>query len=165
MAGENQKPLRVLFLCAGNSARSVFAEYFMNKIGKGKFQAYSAGSDPKAAVNPYTVRVLKEFYGIDPRGARSKSWDEFKDSEFDVVITVCDKAKESCPIFPGKPVVAHWGIPDPALAADGDEQKLRAFKDAAQRLHRRIELLCAVPKEKLAEFLASSVQEEKAVNS
>lgn len=146
------KPKKILFLCTGNSARSIFAEFFMNKIGRGRFEACSAGSQPAGTVNPFTIRVLQEEYNIDARGARTKSWDEFKDMHFDIVITVCDRAKESCPVFPGQPFVTHWSIPDPALATGNDEQTFRRFKDVALQIKRRLELLCAVPTEKLGHF-------------
>ena len=147
-----QKPQKVLFLCTGNSARSIFAEFFMNKIGLGRFEAYSAGNQPAGTVNPFTIRVLRDEHNMDPAGARAKSWDEFKDMRFDIVITVCDRAKESCPVFSGQPTVAHWSIPDPALATGSDEQKLRQFRDVALEIKRRIELLCSVPTEQLDHF-------------
>ncbi len=140
---------KILFLCTGNSARSVFGEYLMNRICKNRFEAYSAGSQPAGTVNPFALRILRHMYNIDPSQARSKSWDEFKDLSFDFVITVCDSARESCPIFPGQPIVAHWGIPDPALATGNDEEKLRRFRDAALQIQRRIDLFCALPIEKL----------------
>ena len=157
---KEQSRRKILFLCTGNSARSIFAEYFMNRIGKNRFEAYSAGSAPTGTVNPFALRILQHMYNIDASQARSKSWDEFKDLAFDFVITVCDGARESCPIFPGQPIVAHWGIPDPALATGNDEQKLRRFKDAALQIHRRIDLFCALPIEKLERLkLAKLVQE------
>lgn len=151
---------KILFLCTGNSARSIFGEYFMNRIGSNRFVAYSAGSQPAGTVNPFALRVLRDMYNIDASQARSKSWDEFKDLAFDFVITVCDSARESCPIFPGQPIVAHWGIPDPALATGNEEEKLRRFKDAALQIYRRIDLFCALPIEKLDRLkLAKLVQE------
>jgi arsenate reductase (thioredoxin) len=149
-------PRKILFLCTGNSARSIFAEYLMNKIGKERFEAHSAGSQPTGVVNPFAIRVLREQYKIDAAGARSKSWDEFRDTRFDIIITVCDRVKESCPVFPGQPIVAHWSIPDPALATGADAQKLREFRDAAQQIQRRIELLCSFPIEKLGHLLTQS---------
>src|SRR5213594_2842158 len=144
---------KILFLCTGNSARSIFAEYLIKKTCNDRFEAYSAGSQPRPAVNPYTIQVLRDYYKIDASQAHSKSWDEFRDTNFDIVITVCDRAKESCPVFPGQPIVTHWSIPDPALATGNDEQKLRQFKDVALQIKRRIELLCSVPTEKLGHFL------------
>lgn len=142
-------PRKILFLCTGNSARSIFAEYLTHKIAKGRFEAFSAGSDPAGKVNPFALQVLNDQYQIDARQARSKSWDEFRHTRFDIVITVCDRAKECCPIFPGQPIVAHWSIPDPALASGTDTQKLRQFRDAAQQIQRRIELLCSFPDDNL----------------
>jgi arsenate reductase len=152
MAFENDRP-KILFLCTGNSARSIFAEYLTKKIGRDRFDAYSARSEPTGKVNPFALSVLQEQYGIDTRDARSKSWDEFKDTPFDIIITVCDKARESCPIFPGQPIVAHWRTPDPALAQGTDEQKLRQFGETARQIQRRIELLCFFPIEKLGHLL------------
>jgi arsenate reductase len=146
---ELTKPYKVLFLCTGNSARSIFGEYLLRRSGGDCFEVYSAGSFPTGKVNPFAVIVLKDVYHIDTSGARSKSWEEFADVEFDFVITVCDNARESCPIWPGQPIIAHWGIPDPALAEGSDEEKLRQFKQAAQTLSRRIELFCSLPIEKL----------------
>lgn len=156
---------RVLFLCTGNSARSIFAEYLMNKIGAGRFEAYSAGSEPTGKVNLFTLRVLKEFYNIDPSGARSKSWDEFKNQRFDFIITVCDKARQTCPVFPGQPRVAHWDIPDPAVATGTDQNKLRVFRDVAQQIQRRIELLCSFPIEKLGHLLTQTEQHPENTNT
>ena len=144
MASEHRSR-KVLYLCTGNSARSIFAEYLTNKIAKGRFEACSAGSEPTGKVNPFALEVLNEQYQIDARQARSKSWDEFRDTHFDIIVTVCDRAKESCPVFPGQPIVAHWSIPDPALATGTDAQKLRQFREAAQHIQRRIELLCSFP--------------------
>jgi arsenate reductase (thioredoxin) len=155
MANTKQK---ILFLCTGNSARSIFAEYLTKKICNDRFEAYSAGSQPTGAVNPFALQVLRDQYKIDAKDARSKSWDKFRNTEFDIIITVCDRAKESCPIFPGEPNVAHWSIPDPAEAQGTDEQKLRAFKQVAQQIQRRIELLCSFPLEKLGHFLTESAR-------
>jgi arsenate reductase len=153
MANTKQK---ILFLCTGNSARSIFAEYLTKKICNNRFEAYSAGSQPTGVVNPFTLQVLKDQYKIDAKGARSKSWDELKNIRFDVIITVCDRAKESCPIFPGEPNVAHWSIADPAEATGTDAEKLRAFRAAAQQIQRRIEFLCSFPTEKLGHLLTES---------
>ena len=143
------EPKRVLFLCTGNSARSIFAEYLLRRIGQGRFEVYSAGSNPTGRVNPFAIRVLKDLYHIDTSDARSKSWEEYEDMEFDFVITVCDNARESCPVWPGRPIIAHWGVPDPATATGSDEYILREFIQAAQHLQRRIELFCSLPIEKL----------------
>jgi arsenate reductase len=157
-------PRTLLFLCTGNSARSIFAEYLMNKIGAGRFEAYSAGSEPTGKVHPLTLRVLKESYQIDPSGARSKSWDEFKNRKLDFVITVCDKARQTCPVFPGQPRVAHWDIPDPALATGTEENRLRVFRDVAQQIQRRIELFCSFPVEKLGHLLTQTEQRQESTN-
>jgi arsenate reductase len=157
MPDEKQK---VLFLCTGNSARSIFAEFLLNKLGRGRFEAYSAGSQPTGAVSPFALRVLRQLYTMDASSARSKSWDEFKDTQLDFVITVCDSARESCPVFPGQPIVAHWGIPDPALATGSDLEKFKEFRTAALQIQRRIELFCALPFEQLERLkLAKLVQE------
>jgi len=153
MTAEKQK---ILFLCTGNSARSIFAEYLLRKIGGERFEPHSAGSEPSGKVNLLALKVLKEDYGIDAQNARSKSWDEFKDTKFDIIITVCDRARESCPLFPGEPNIAHWSIPDPAAATGTDEQKLRAFKEAAQQIQRRLQLLCSFPSEKLGHLLTQA---------
>jgi len=146
--GANRR-YKVLFLCTGNSARSIFGEYLLKRLGGEGFDVFSAGSFPTGKVNPLAIEVLKDVYHIDAMGARSKSWEEFGDLEFDFVITVCDNARESCPIWPGQPIIAHWGVPDPALAEGSDEEKLKQFKQAAQTLNRRIELFCSLPIEKL----------------
>lgn len=142
-------PYKILFLCTGNSARSILGEYLMRRVGRGRFDSYSAGSNPTGRVNPLALRVLKELYQIDAGEARSKSWEEYKDIEFDFVITVCDNARESCPYWPGRPIKAHWGVPDPAEATGSDEQKFKEFISAALLLRRRIELLASLPIEKL----------------
>ncbi len=144
----SSEPYRVLFLCTGNSARSVIAESILNRMGEGRFQAFSAGSMPTGKVNPHALRLLKSMrYPTD--GLRSKSWDEFAAAgapELDLIITVCDNAAgEACPIWPGKPMRAHWGVPDPA-AVEGDELKIAlAFEETHRLLSRRIEELVALP--------------------
>jgi len=138
----------VLFLCTGNSARSVLAEAILNKIGAGKFRAYSAGSQPKGRVNPNTIRLLHRL-GYDTSGFRSKSWQEFAKPaapHLDFVFTVCDDAAgEACPVWPGKPLTAHWGIADPAAATGTDAEVALAFTDAYRMLQRRIEAFAALP--------------------
>lgn len=136
----------VLFLCTGNSARSILAETILNQQGMGRFRGYSAGSHPKGAVHPAALNLLKEL-GHDAGGLRSKSWDEFSGPDappLDFVFTVCDNAAgEVCPIWPGQPMTAHWGIEDPAaVEADGQAQ---AFWNAYQQLQRRIRLFLALP--------------------
>ena len=136
----------VLFLCTGNSARSIMAEAILNKIGKGKFRAYSAGSQPKGQVHPETLRLL-EREGYDTSGLRSKSWNEFAgrdDLAFEHVITVCNNAAgETCPIIPGKPAKAHWDIPDPAAVKGSPALIEAAFRQAYGMLKERIEALAA----------------------
>ena len=145
----DEKEFKILFLCTGNSARSIFGEYLIKRICPKRFESYSAGSFPTGTVNPFALRVLKELYHIDASDARSKSWEEFEGVEFDFVITVCDDARESCPIWPGQPIVAHWGIPDPALATGSDEEIFRQFRHAALLLQRRLDLFCSLPFDKL----------------
>ena len=140
------RPYSVLFLCTGNSARSIIAEAILNKLGAGKFRAYSAGSHPKSHVHPETLRLLRSL-GYDTTGFRSKSWVEFlKEPQFDFVFTVCDDAaKEVCPIWPGHPMTAHWGIPDPAEAAGNPAEIALAFKDAFRLLNQRISIFVSLP--------------------
>ena len=134
----------VLFLCTGNSARSILAEAMLNHLGRGRFRAFSAGSHPAGAVNPFSLETLAGM-GIAAPDARSKSWDEFAAPgapPIDIVITVCDNAAgESCPVWPGRPLTAHWGVDDPARVQGSDEEKRAAFREAAQALRRRIETL------------------------
>jgi arsenate reductase len=139
-------PYSVLFLCTGNSARSIIAEAILNKLGAGKFRAYSAGSHPKGHVHPETLRLLRSL-GYDITGFRSKSWVEFlKEPQFDFVFTVCDDAaKEVCPIWPGHPMTAHWGIPDPAEATGNPAEIALAFKDAFRLLNQRISIFVSLP--------------------
>jgi len=146
------KKYSVLILCTGNSARSILGEVLFNIMGKGKFIAHSAGSQPAGRVNPYALELLQQ-QGHDVATLRSKSWDEFAAPgapEIDFIFTVCDNAAgETCPIWPGKPFTAHWGIPDPA-AVQGDEAVRRAaFKTAYQQLARRIQLFMSLPFESL----------------
>jgi arsenate reductase (thioredoxin) len=137
-------PLRALILCTGNSARSILAEYLLRKWGHGRFTTCSAGSQPVGRVNPFALRVLREVYGIDASDARSKSWNEFHDQVFDYVITVCDHAKDACPVWPKATLVAHWGSPDPAAVTGSDDEKLRAFVDVAAQIEQRVKRLCAL---------------------
>ena len=142
----------VLFLCTGNSARSILAEAYLNSAGKGRFKAYSTGSKPGGRVNPLALELL-ERSRIDTAGLRSKSWDEFAQPgapKMDFVFTVCDNAAgEPCPYWPGQPMTAHWGVPDPAAANGSDEDKRRAFLLAFQTLSTRINLMLNLPIEKL----------------
>ena len=154
----SRPPFKVLILCTGNSARSILGEYLLRARGHGRFETYSAGSNPTGRVNPLAVHVLRERYGLDATGARSKSWDEFKDVKFDFVITVCDHARESCPFWPGQPVMGHWGSPDPAAATGSAEARYRAFIDVASQIARRVELFCAFSDEQLATFRAADLE-------
>jgi arsenate reductase (thioredoxin) len=140
---------KVLFLCTGNSARSILAEFLLRRIGQDRFDVHSAGTEPAGNVQPLALRILKELYHIDAGEARSKSTEEYLDVDFDFVITVCDNARESCPIWPGQPIIAHWGVPDPAVARGDETERLKVFKQTALALQRRIELFCALPMEKL----------------
>jgi arsenate reductase len=157
---------KILILCTGNSARSILGEYLLRHHGRGRFEVHSAGSKPTGRINPFAVRVLKDKYNLDASAARSKSMDEYRDTKFDFVITVCDNAKESCPIWPGAPVVAHWSSPDPAGVEGSDEEKLRAFVQVASQIARRAELFCALSEEKLrdAKAVRAIGQEAKLAN-
>jgi protein-tyrosine-phosphatase len=145
-------PYNVLFLCTGNSARSILAECIMNRVGEGKFVAYSAGSKPKGAVHPEAIRLLQGL-SYDTSGLRSKSWEEFAGSrapKLDFVITVCDDAAgEICPVWPGRPIQAHWGIPDPAAVEGPDHVVALAFADAYRMLNNMISIFASLPVEKL----------------
>ena len=142
-------PYKVLILCTGNSARSIIGEYLLRVKGKGRFDVHSAGSRPSGSVNPLALWVLREKYAIDASAARSKSWDEFSAVKFDFIITVCDNAREACPVWPGQPVLAHWGSPDPAAAEGTEDQRKWVFVQVASQIARRIELLCALPDREL----------------
>ena len=141
-------PFNVLFLCTGNSARSIMAEAILNKLGAGKFRAYSAGSQPKGRVNPHTRELLQSL-GYDTSGFRSKSWNEFAKPgapPLDFAFTVCDNAAgEVCPVWPGQPMTAHWGVPDPAEAEGSAPEIALAFKDAYRMLHQRIGVFTELP--------------------
>jgi arsenate reductase len=145
------RPYNVLFLCTGNSARSILAESLLNHWGRGRFRAFSAGSLPKGQVHPLSIELL-EGARLPTEGLRSKSWDEFATADappIDFVITVCDNAAgESCPVWPGRPITAHWGVADPA-AVDGDAERGVAFRRALTELEARIKLLVNVPVESL----------------
>ena len=138
----------VLFLCTGNSARSILAEAILNHKGRPVFKAYSAGSHPTGSVNPYALKQL-ESAKLPTAGLRSKSWDEFAKAgseKMDFVFTVCDNAaNEICPLWPGQPITAHWGVADPAAAKGTSEEIVRAFRDAYFTLERRIELFLSLP--------------------
>jgi arsenate reductase len=147
------KVYQVLFICTGNSARSVIAEGLMNHLGAGRFKGWSAGSHPTGTVNPFALQTLAAWR-IPTDGLRSKSWDEFARSggpKLDFAFTVCDNAAgEVCPVWPGQPMTAHWGVPDPAAVEGTDAQKSKAFMDTAITLKRRIELMLSLPLDSLA---------------
>src|SRR5687767_15592898 len=147
-----ERVYNVLFLCTGNSARSVLAEAYLNSFGRGRFVAYSAGSHPAGKVNPFALELLRKNR-MSSEGLRSKSWDEFSKPEaptLDFVFTVCDNAAgEVCPIWPGQPISAHWGVEDPAAVQGSDEDKRRALLKAFTVLSTRINLLLSLPMEKL----------------
>jgi arsenate reductase len=149
----------VLFLCTGNSARSILAEALLNVFGKGHFRAFSAGSHPNGQVQPIAAELAASL-GYPTQNLRSKSWDEYAEPgapDMDIVITVCDDAaEETCPIWPGHPAIAHWGVADPVKAQGGDEAKRRAFMDALATLRRRVDLLVALPLDKLDRLAAQS---------
>jgi arsenate reductase len=142
----------VLFLCTGNSARSILAEILLDHWGAGRFKGYSAGSFPKGAVHPLTLDLLERLR-LPTDGLRSKSWDEFARAGapvMDFVFTVCDQAAgEICPVWPGNPITAHWGVPDPAAVEGTEDQRRQAFRDAWRRLEARIKLFIALPIDKL----------------
>jgi protein-tyrosine-phosphatase len=144
----SNRPFNVLFLCTGNSARSIMAEAILNKLGAGKFRAYSAGSQPKGWVHPEALQLLRSL-SYDTSGLRSKSWGEFADPGaplLDFVFTVCDNAAgEVCPVWPGQPMTAHWGLPDPAEAKGNPAEIALAFKDTYRMLNQRIGIFTSLP--------------------
>jgi arsenate reductase len=147
-----RQPLNVLFLCTGNSARSILAEAYLNARGNGRFRAYSAGSHPNRKVNPFALELLGK-HRIDTDALRSKSWDEFAmpgAPQLHFVFTVCDNAAgEACPLWPGQPITAHWGVADPAAVQASDADKRKAFLKAFTELSTRINLMLALPMDKL----------------
>ena len=156
----DDKAYNVLFVCTGNSARSVIAEGLMNELGQGRFKAFSAGSHPKATVHALALKTLTA-HGIRGDGFRSKGWDEFarpEAPELHFVITVCDRAAgEACPVWPGQPMTAHWGMPDPAAAEGDDAVREKAFLDTFITMKRRIELMLPLP---LASLDRMAIQKE-----
>lgn len=158
----SSNPFKVLILCTGNSARSIVAEYLWRLLGKGRFETYSAGSTPTGTVHPLALWVLKERYNIDASDARSKSWEEFKTAgtKFDFVITVCDKAHEACPVWPGQPIVAHWGSPDPAAFEGTEEKKRFLMIQVASQIYQRISLFCAFSDDKLEPIAIKQIGEK-----
>lgn len=155
MAARDRGPFRLLFLCTGNSARSQMAEAILNQKAKGRIKAESAGSRPAARVNPLALETL-EHYSIAWNGHPPRSVDGLENEAWDFVITVCDKAKESCPVFPGQPMLAHWGMPDPAEVVGDEATRRAAFREAFLLLSRRIDLLLALPLEQLERLAVES---------
>jgi protein-tyrosine-phosphatase len=147
-SADRDHPFNVLFLCTGNSARSIMGEAILNCTGQGKFRAYSAGSQPKGRIHPYALELLQRLH-YDVRGLRSKSWEEFTRPgapKLDFVFTVCDNAAaEVCPVWPGQPLTAHWGIPDPAEATGNEAEVRLAFADALRMLTNRINIFISLP--------------------
>lgn len=141
------RPINVLVLCTGNSARSILSEALVNQLGAGRFRAFSAGSKPAGRVNPLALRVLEER-GVPVAGLRSKSWDEFSGSDapaMDIVITVCDNAAgETCPLWPGTPARVHWGLADPAAVTGSEQEKLQAFRETLRKVAARAQRLVAM---------------------
>jgi protein-tyrosine-phosphatase len=160
---QRPEPLNVLFLCTGNSARSVLAECILNRLGAGKFRAFSAGSHPAGKVNPLALNLLRKT-NYDVSGLRSKSWDEFAAPgapKLDFVFTVCDDAAaEPCPIWPGQPMSAHWGLPDPAKAQGTEAERTLAFADTMRMLTQRIGIFVSLPLDKLSKLSLQKQLEE-----
>ena len=154
-APNSHEPLNVLFLCTGNSARSIMAECILNREGLGKFHAYSAGSTPTGEINPKALGLMRKL-NYDVSDLRSKSWDEFAGPDsprFDFVFTVCDNAAaETCPVWPGQPMTAHWGVPDPANAEGTDAERSLAFDDVYRMLHQRISIFVNLPLDSLSKL-------------
>ncbi len=159
----SDKTYNVLFICTGNSARSILGESLINHYGFGRFRGFSAGSFPKGAVHPYALDLLRTL-GLPAEGLRSKSWTEFAGPgapQMDFVFTVCDQAAgETCPVWPGQPITAHWGIPDPAAADGSEAEKMNAFREAYVMLERRIKIFLALPIAKLDRLMLTRKVEE-----
>ena len=149
------RTFRVLFICTGNSARSQIAERILNRKGSGRFVAASAGSHPAAEVNPLAVEAL-ERHGYFWTGGSPRGLDGLAEQDWDFVITVCDRAREACPYFPGQPVIAHWGMPDPAAVVGTEEERRRAFDDTVVTISRRLDLFLALPLDKLSPLALES---------
>jgi arsenate reductase len=147
-----QRPYNILVLCTGNSARSILAEALFNTMGAGRFKAHSAGSHPTGRVNPFAIEQVQAL-GYPIEGLRSKSWNEFAQTDspqMDFIVTVCDNAAgEVCPLWPGQPVTAHWGFPDPAAVKGSDEQKRAAFAQTLRQIRNRVQLFLSLPLETL----------------
>ena len=146
---DDPRRFKILFLCAGNSARSILAEYLLRRMAGDRFEVFSAGANPRPAPHPMTLQVLKDAFQIDASDARSKSLAEFSNTSFDFVITLCDESREKCPIWPGRPIVAHWEVADPVPAhlSGGEQEEL--FWQVAHEIQHRLELFASLPIEKL----------------
>jgi protein-tyrosine-phosphatase len=159
----SDRVFNVLFLCTHNSARSVLAESILNRSGNGKFRAFSAGSQPRGKINPYAIDLLRNL-GYDVSGLRSKSWDEFAAAgapQMDFVFTVCDNAaQEVCPLWPGQPMTAHWGVPDPSTAEGTEAEKRVAFANAYRMLQRRVDVFTSLPMKSLERLAIQKKIEE-----
>jgi arsenate reductase len=158
----SQKVFNVLFLCTGNSARSIFAESLINRLGMGKFKGFSAGSHPKGEVNPHAISELR-YNGYKTDELRSKDWEEFTGEDapvMDFVFTLCDKAAETCPVWPGQPMTAHWGTSDPAIAEGDEMAKKTAFAHAFRELRNRISIFVELPLESLDQLKIQQHLEE-----
>ncbi|PTY01877.1 protein-tyrosine-phosphatase [Verrucomicrobia bacterium LW23] len=142
-------PFKILFLCKGNSARSIIAEHLIRRIAPHDFESHSAGSEPKPRPHPLALKVLSEKYGADVSNARSKSWEEYRNTKFDFIITLCDKELEPCPDWPGKPILASWSMPDPAAVEGTPDRQERAFWQIAEQINRRLKMFTSLPAEKL----------------
>lgn len=143
------KPFSILFLCTGNSARSIIAEFLVRRLAGGRFTAFSAGAQPRTEVNPLALRVLREVYRINPVGARSKSWTELSEDRFDFVITLCETAREACSPWPGQPITAHWNFEDPAYAEGEVPERYAVFRQTAALIEQRLKDFTALPIEEL----------------
>jgi len=141
--------VRVLFLSMGNAARSIMAEYLLRRLGHGRFETFSAGVLPRGEVHPLALKVLRERFRLEPEGARSKSWEELRGEHFDWVITLCDKAHEAWAVWPGQPRMAHWDEPDPVAFEGSEAAREQLFIQVGRELSQRLDLLCALPVEKL----------------
>ena len=155
----SDRTFKILFLCTGNSARSILAEFLLRRLDPSRFEVFSAGASPKGRVNPYALALLRDGHHIDASTARSKSWEEFRDVKFDFVITVCDKARESWPVWPGQPVIAHWGSEDPD-AAVGEEAQRHAIRKAGLEIYRRLGLFTSLPLESLDRLRVEQMTKE-----
>ena len=156
----HQPRFKLLFLCTGNSARSILAEYLLKSLGSHRFDVYSAGANPKGTVNPFAIKTLQEHFKLDALDARSKSWEEFRAVDFDFVITLCDEARETCPVWAGQPIVAHWRTTDPSNVIGTDQEKLDAFWKVAFQIKFRLDLLVSLPFDKLDSIRLQSATSE-----